>query len=121
MKRFNPNERFITTKTIKSLPNYFKDRYTDQLLGSADLWDSAYDYSRVPTGYAETDNMTQEEAIEFLDKWFHMVRITKYQDAKEYRNLMNRVLTRITTAWLEDRCSKDIGRTIARLHYHLNK
>ena len=110
-----------TIKAIKSLPNYFKDRYTDQLLQHYDLWASCKDYLRLPKGYAETDNMTQEEAIESLDNWFNMLRITKYQEPKQYKSVMNGVLIRITQYWMENRCSKDVGRTIARLHYHLNK
>ena len=110
-----------TIKAIKSLPNYFKDRYTDQLLQHYDLWASCNDYLRIPRGYAETDNMTQDEAIESLNEWFQMARITKYQDGKDYRRFMNGLLKRITQYWTEERVSKDVGRTIARLHYHLNK
>jgi hypothetical protein len=110
-----------TISAIKALPNYFSDKHVIALFESTDLWESADDYLRLPRGYAETDNMTREEAEHHINEWFRHARIAKYQDPSSYRSIMKRVVVRIQENWKDHRMCKDIGRQIARLHYLVNR
>jgi hypothetical protein len=106
---------------LKQIPTYYTDQHMDLILDNPCLRLSVEDYIKFPRGYAETDNMTLEQAEKELTEWFQWRKIDSKQDPKEYRSLLRFVSKRITEAWLDSHGAKDVGRTIARYAYLKNK
>jgi hypothetical protein len=104
-------------KSLESIKGYFRDKDMDQILYNSGMELGIARYLKSPRGYAETDNMTLEQATEELEKWFWAMAYEKEADPKNYRALCKSISARMTVNWAEYKVLKDVGRIIGRYVY----
>ena len=102
---------------LKEIKGYFTDKDMDQILKNSGMELGIASYLKSPRGYAETDNMTLEQATEQLEKWFWAMAYEKELDRKNYKALCKSISARMTVNWAEYKVLKDVGRIIGRYVY----